>query len=107
MNKFIEKFYRPTKEELENDYTEEEFLWDCIYGDIPEELEWVETQEYEDVNEWQRSCTTIFKDKETNEYWAINWFKGLGEYQPNEIIDLPYRVKPVEKIIINYEKIED
>ena len=80
-------------------------MQDIVYDDLPYGYEYIDREEYEDVNEWQRSCRIVFKDINRNEYWALNYYKGLGEYQPDEIDEQPYRVKPVEKTIMVYEEI--
>lgn len=90
---------------LENGCLDRHELQDIIYDELPHGYEYVSREEDEDVNEWQRSCRIIFRDIKRNEYWALNYYKGLGEYQPDEIDEQPYRVKPVEKTIVVYEEI--
>ena len=67
----------------------------------------IDVEEDSDVNDWQRSCRIIFKDVKKNKHYALNYFKGLGEYQPNEVDEQPYEVTPVEKTIVVYEDVEE
>ena len=46
---------------------------------------------------WVKPMTSIIKIRD--KYFAIDWFKGLTEYQENEIDDQPYEVKKVEKMV--------
>ena len=46
---------------------------------------------------WVKPMTSIIKIRD--KYFAIDWFKGLTEYQKNEIDDQPYEVKKVEKMV--------
>lgn len=86
-----------TQEELE------EIMWE---EPLPEDFIYIDTEEDDDVNEWQRSCRIIFKDVKKNKYYALNYFKGLGQYQPYEVDEQPYEVTPVEKTIIVFEDVE-
>lgn len=87
-----------TQEELE------EIMWE---EPLPKDFIYIDVEEDNDVNDWQRSCRVIFKDVKKNKHYALNYFKGLGEYQPNEVDEQPYEVTPVEKTIVVYEDVEE
>ena len=96
------------RNKLKNKSFTQEELEDIMWGEpLPEDFIYIDTEENGDVNEWQRSCRTIFKDVKKNKHYALNYFKGLGEYQPNEVDEQPYEVTPVKKTIIVYEDVEE
>lgn len=51
-----------------------------------------------DIGRWDQAITTIIKLD--NEFWAIDWQRGLTEYQENCFGDQPRQVRPVEKTIV-------
>lgn len=55
---------------------------------------------------WSRAMTTIVK-LPGEEYWAIDWERGLTEYQEDYYGEQPRRVRPVEKVIVvrNWEAV--
>lgn len=96
------------RNKLKNKSFTQEELEDIMWGEpLPEDFIYIDTEENGDVNDWQRSCRIIFKDVKKNKYYALNYFKGLGEYQPNEVDEQPYEVTPVEKTIIVFEDVEE
>ena len=96
------------RDKLKNKSFAQEELEDIMWGELlPEDFIYIDTEENGDVNDWQRSCRTIFKDVKKNKYYALNYFKGLGQYQPYEVDEQPYEVTPVEKTIIVFEDVEE
>ena len=96
------------RNKLKNKKLTQEELEDIMYKeDLPEDFIYIDREEYDDINDWQRSCRVIFKDVKENKYYALNYFKGLGEYQPNKVDEQPYEVTPVEKTIIVFEDVEE
>ena len=96
------------RDKLKNKSFTQEELEDIMWGEpLPEDFIYIDTEEDDDVNEWQRSCRTIFKDVKKNKYYALNYFKGLGQYQPYEVDEQTYEVTPVEKNIIVFEDVEE
>lgn len=96
------------RDKLKNKSFTQEELEDIMWGEpLPEDFIHIDTEENGDVNDWQRSCRTIFKDVKKNKYYALNYFKGLGQYQPYEVDEQPYEVTPVEKTIIVFEDVEE
>lgn len=51
-----------------------------------------------DIGRWDQAITTIIKLND--EFWAIDWQRGLTEYQENYFGDQPRQVRPVEKTIV-------
>lgn len=95
------------RDKLKNKSFAQEELEDIMWGELlPEDFIYIDTEEDDDVNDWQRSCRVIFKDVKKNKYYALNYFKGLGQYQPYEVDEQPYEVTPVEKTIIVFEDVE-
>ena len=96
------------RDKLKNKSFAQEELEDIMWGELlPEDFIYIDTEEDDDVNDWQRSCRVIFKDVKKNKYYALNYFKGLGQYQPYEVDEQPYEVTPVEKTIIVFEDVEE
>lgn len=75
------------------------------FGDIDvgkyEKIEVIEG----DVGRWSRSMTTIISID--NDFWAIDWERGLTEYQDDEFDLQPYRVERKERMekVIYYEAV--
>ena len=65
----------------------------CSWGEIGEYVEEIEGSEHR----WTREIQTIFKIGE--QYYAINWMRGLTEMQENEYWDDPYKVERKEEIV--------
>lgn len=84
-----------TKFDNKEGFTEDE-LEKIIYEGI-EEYEFIKTARGED-HRWQREMTEIFRIGDR--YFAIDWMKGLTEYQDDAFDSQPYEVKPVEKTVI-------
>lgn len=90
------------------DYYEENFE-DIMYDKITEGIDLTEDEledlifdyqieEFEgDRGRWVVGTQSIIRLRD--KYFAIDWFKGLTEYQENEIDDQPYEVKKVEKMV--------
>lgn len=59
-----------------------------------------------DDHRWQREIETIIDVD--GQLYAIDWMRGLTEYQESEFWDQPYKVKKVEKeitqTVVTYEK---
>ena len=57
---------------------------------------------------WTQSVRTILNIE--GELWAVDWYRGLTEYQENEFPHQPYRVRRVERVVtrteVDYEPIE-
>ena len=65
----------------------------CAWGEIGEYVEEIEGEDHR----WNREIQTIFKIGE--QYYAINWMRGLTEMQENEYWDDPYKVERKEEIV--------
>ncbi|HAU84923.1 MAG TPA: hypothetical protein DCW90_05305 [Lachnospiraceae bacterium] len=72
----------------------------------------VEPGEYEEVGllekefgRWTQQVTTVIKTG--NDFWAIDWDRGLTEHQENEFYNQPYRVERKERMekVVYYEAI--
>lgn len=51
-----------------------------------------------DCGRWTQGVQTIFNID--GELWAINWDRGLTEYQENEFYHQPYRVERRERQVV-------
>ena len=68
----------------------------------------VEVDEIEgDSGRWTQGVQTIIDID--GELWAIDWYRGLTEYQENEFYNQPYRVVKREKqiVVTEYVAMED
>lgn len=58
---------------------------------------------------WTKCMTTIIDVD--GQLYAIDWYRGLTEYQENEYYSQPYKVNRVEKVVtrteIVYEAVEE
>lgn len=50
-----------------------------------------------DSSRWTQHMTTIFKMND--KLYALEWERGLTEYQENEFYDQPYEVKETKKMV--------
>lgn len=57
-----------------------------------------------DSYRWTQSVQTIINIE--GELWAIDWQRGLTEYQESEFYDQPYRVKKRERQITIIEYVQ-
>lgn len=78
---------------------------ECVWGDVGEYVEEIEGCDLR----WTRSMQTIFKIGE--QYYAIDWMKGLTEMQDNEYWDDPYKVERKEEVVtttvVSYVPVEE
>lgn len=93
--------------EGKTDEEEENILYDLLNSGeklTEEELEYIA---YEDVcieqidegsGRWERYMTSIFQVKD--QYWALDWAKGLTENQEDYFYQQPYQVKKIEEVKI-------
>lgn len=51
-----------------------------------------------DCGRWTQHITTIFKDG--NKFYALEWERGLTEYQEDEFYWQPYEVEPYQETIV-------
>ena len=68
----------------------------------------IEVDEIEgDSGRWTQGVQTIIDID--GELWAIEWYRGLTEYQENEFYNQPYRVVKREKqiVVTEYVAMED
>lgn len=65
----------------------------CAWGEVGEYVDEIEGSDHR----WTREMQTIFKIGE--QYYSIDWMKGLTEMQENEYWDDPYKVKRKEEVI--------
>lgn len=58
-----------------------------------------------DSGRWTQAVQTVFRIG--NDLWAIDWDRGLTEYQENEYYEDPYRVERVERqvTVVDYVSI--
>lgn len=66
-------------------------------SELDDDYEKVSVIEQEETD-WTRWVDTIFKIGE-DEYWCIQWERGLTEFEPDEYLNDPYRVKKVVKTV--------
>lgn len=82
--------------------TEDEIATICYNSHEVDEIEG-------DDHRWAREVTTIVQIDDSENLWAIDWMRGLTEYQENEFYDQPYKVKKVEKVVtkveVSYERV--
>lgn len=82
-----------------------EELSECELRELCGSDYWVEEIEGDD-HRWQREIKTIIDVD--GQLYAIDWMRGLTEYQESEFLDQPYKVKKVEKeitqTIVTYEE---
>lgn len=78
---------------------------ECVWGDVGEYVEEIKGCDHR----WTREMQTIFKIGE--QYYAIDWKKGLTEMQKNEYWDDPYKVERKEEVVmttvISYVPVEE
>lgn len=76
----------------------------CAWGEVGEYVDEIEGSDHR----WTREMQTIFKIGE--QYYSIDWMKGLTEMQENEYWNDPYKVKRKEEIvtttIVSYVPVE-
>jgi hypothetical protein len=67
------------------------------------------TTEYGDSGRWQKSMRTICKRDSDGKLFAMDWERGLTEYQDHDYSDTIYEVEAVEVTIkqTHYKKVED
>lgn len=65
----------------------------CAWGEVGEYVDEIEGEDHR----WTREMQTIFKIGE--QYYAIDWMRGLTEMQDNEYWDDPYKVERKEEIV--------
>lgn len=73
----------------------EEELSRIPYEDL-DGIEVIDTIEGEH-SRWTEHMTTIFRYE--NKLYALEWERGLTEYQENEFYNQPYEVKEVKKMV--------
>lgn len=64
---------------------------------LDDDYEKVAVNEQEETD-WTRCMDTIFKLGK-DEYWCIQWERGLTEFEADEYLNDPYRVKKVIKTV--------
>lgn len=78
---------------------------ECVWGDVGEYVEEIEGCDHR----WTRKMQTIFKIGE--QYYAIDWMKGLTEMQDNEYWKDPYKVERKEEVVtttvVSYMPVEE
>lgn len=76
--------------------------------DYVEPGDYIHVDEFDgDIGRWTQSVQTIIQAGE--DFWAIDWERGLTEIQENEFYDQPYRVIRKEKQItqVYYEQVKE
>lgn len=65
----------------------------CAWGEVGEYI----TEEEGDSSRWTKYMSTIFKIGD--QMYCIDWEQGLTEYQENEYLKQPYKVRREEKTV--------
>lgn len=73
----------------------------CAYGEIGEFIEKIESEEC-NLHRYHNDMQTIFKIN--NQFYAIDWLKGLTDVIDDECYNRPYKVDCIEKTVATIVK---